>query len=122
MKNIFAYQVLLLLFSLGFVAASCGDDDEPVPADEIAYDHIVVDDIAYKTFADGTAEVTYKIISGKNDYTGYINIPNEFRYKGKFYRVTNIGDAAFTGCSGLTSITIPNSVTSIVIPFRILGK
>ena len=27
--------------------------------------------------------------------------------------VTSIGDGAFRACSGLTSVTIPNSVTSI---------
>ena len=32
------------------------------------------------------------------------------KYKGENYL---IGDYAFSGCSGLTSVTIPNSVTSI---------
>ena len=32
-------------------------------------------------------------------------------YKG--YEVTSIGDGAFSGCSGLTNVTIPNTVTSI---------
>jgi hypothetical protein len=34
-------------------------------------------------------------------------------YQGKMYTVTSIGDFAFEKCSSLTSVTIPNSVTSI---------
>ena len=46
-------------------------------------------------------------------YLGNIVIPDSVTYSGKNYPVTSIGEYAFSGCSGLTSITIPNSVTSI---------
>ena len=46
-------------------------------------------------------------------YSGVVNIPNKVTYNGKTYKVTCIGKEAFYGCSGLTSITIPNSVTLI---------
>ena len=46
-------------------------------------------------------------------YTGTVNIPTSVTYKGKIYSVTSIGGFAFYECSSLTSVTIPNSVTSI---------
>ena len=48
-----------------------------------------------------------------NQYSGDIVIPNVVSYQDVDYNVTCIGNSAFFGCSYLTSVTIPNSVTSI---------
>jgi len=62
-----------------------------------------------------TVAVTYQgsSYSQYNEYTGSVTIPETVTYNGKTYSVTSIGYQAFSGCSGLTSITIGNSVTSI---------
>ena len=51
--------------------------------------------------------------SYSNEYSGAVNIPESVTYNGKTYPVTSIGGSAFYRCSGLTSVTIPSSVTSI---------
>ena len=73
----------------------------------------------YYNIADATNKavaVTYKGSSYyeySNEYTGNIVIPESVAYNGTTYSVTSIGGYAFYGCTGLTSIEIPNSVTSI---------
>ncbi|MDE7346226.1 MAG: leucine-rich repeat domain-containing protein, partial [Muribaculaceae bacterium] len=48
-----------------------------------------------------------------NKYSGDIVIPSSVEYEGQSYPVTLIGHQAFYYCTSLTSVEIPNSVTSI---------
>lgn len=61
-----------------------------------------------------TASVTYTGETySDNSYTGSISIPDSLTYNDIRFVVTSIGQYAFRGCTGLTSVIIPNSVTSI---------
>ena len=83
-----------------------------LPSGAFAYD-FEVNGIYYNASASsGKATVTYRD-ENYNSYSGEITIPTEVNYNGVNYRVTEIGEYAFKGCSGLTSIEIPNSITSI---------
>ena len=81
-----------------------------------AYD-CIVDGIAYNlNKSNNTASVAYfSSVSRKNRdyYKGEVVIPASFDYQESKYSVISIEDFAFRYCSGLTGITIPNSVTSI---------
>ena len=47
-------------------------------------------------------------------YADDVVIPESVKAKdGNDYRITAFGDECFSGCSGLTSITVPSSVTSL---------
>lgn len=93
MKKI-SFLFLLALLSLTASAAS-----------------VEIDGIWYNLIPKGkVAEVTNKP-SGK--YSGAVTIPDAVTYNGDEYTVTVICDDAFYGCSGLTSVSIGNGVTSI---------
>lgn len=65
---------------------------------------------------ENTVGVTYRGSSYdeySNEYSGAVTLPESVTYNGKTYRVTSIGEYAFRDCSRLTSINIPNSITSI---------
>ena len=66
----------------------------------------------YYNFSGDEATVTYRD-NNYNSYSGAIVIPESVTYNSKTYSVTSIGERAFSGCSGLTTITIPESVTNI---------
>jgi len=58
------------------------------------------------------ATVTYKSTS-YNSYSGSVIIPPTVTLGNTTYTVIGIGSRAFYGCSGLTSVVIPSSITSI---------
>ena len=94
-------QLLRLFATLIFVA---------VASLSWAYD-FEVDGIYYNWNGNGVS-VTHKDDSYNSYYNGVI-IPSAVMYAGLYYNVTDIGPNAFSGCSDLTYVSIPNSVTSI---------
>ena len=80
-----------------------------------AYD-CEVDGIYYNlNEEDKTASVTYYgyNLTISAHYSGNVVIPLSISYDSEEYAVTSIDDYAFVWCSGLTGVTIPNSVISI---------
>lgn len=53
------------------------------------------------------------VTSGGTKYQGNIVLPSQVYYNGTTYSVTGIGDRAFENCTGLTYVSIPNSVKII---------
>ena len=99
MKKILKLSILLLALLL--------------PATAAAHDFEV--DGIYYNINGNEAEVTYRgEVSNQydNEYSGSVTIPETVTHNGTTYSVTTIDNDAFSNCSGLTSVTIPNSVTT----------
>ena len=65
--------------------------------------------VEYRLYSDGTRELGCY----SSDLNGDVKLPEKVTYNDENYSVTSIGGGAFYYCTGLTSITIPSSVTSI---------
>lgn len=92
-------------------------------ASSSAYPHdFVVGGIAYDILENGTLSVTHKqggkwdaskTVNSELCYKGIVEIPKNVVYKGKRYRVSEIGRNAFYSCNQLTSVVIPEGVQTI---------
>jgi len=71
---------------------------------------VEIDGIYYEL---NTSSKTAEVVSSPDYYSGTINIPANFVYQGSTYSVIRIGSGTFCDCTGLTSVDIPNNVTSI---------
>ena len=77
----------------------------------LAQTEFIVGNLKYRVDSSNPTEVSV----GKVDNTiTTANIPTTVSYEGTTYNVTCINFSAFTVCTNLTSVTIPNSVTSIL--------
>lgn len=83
----------------------------PMLASAYQYDYDAEIDGIYYNLDSETK--TAEVAEGENRYTGSVTIPSTVTHEGVEYSVTGIGYEAFYNCSGMTSIDIPNSVTSI---------
>ena len=93
-------SIILLLALLGTATPALAHD-------------FMVDGIYYNI--EGTnATVTHRTMPFYgNSYTGDVTIPETVTHNGTTYPVTKIGESAFSGCTGVTSVSIPNSITYI---------
>lgn len=70
----------------------------------------------YYTIRNGYAYVTYQSATTSQNYpnlSGTLSIPSTVVNGGTTYTVKGISDYAFNGCSGITEVTLPNTVTRI---------
>lgn len=126
MKKSLFYFLLLLPLASCLTACNNDDDDE-----QGASTWVVINDDG--TTSNGSTfsvidslnfyldHIKYNIVEphlvvdkyDKKNFSGVANIPPIIIYKGKVYDVTRVWQYAFAGCTGLTSLTLPNSVISL---------
>lgn len=79
-----------------------------------ARSYFVVDGIRYSV-VDESSDVDCEVAYYEDaPYSGDIVIPEKVTFDDRTYTVTRIGGNAFSGCSGLTSVSIPSTVTEIL--------
>ena len=104
MKQISLSILLTLLMSMAGIKAYAYD---------IAVENADGVNIYYNYYNEGKElEVTFLYSDSKNYHVDNVVIPEEVTYMNRTRKVTSIGSDAFK-YSSLTSVTIPNSVTSI---------
>jgi hypothetical protein len=124
MKKTILFSLMLVL-ALGLFSCSCEEIEKLTTSEETTSQGSLKHDESYANYGVEFDDngLHYKIINPNSvllvqhdslrSINGDLVIPSTVTYNEEKYYVVCIDDAAFRGCEGLTSITIPNSVTSI---------
>lgn len=103
-KNMNIMKKFLLLWVLSMVI---------LPLSAVSYDFIE-DGICYKLLSYGNfVEVNCDDTQRISSYEGDIVIPTTVTHNGQEYYVVGIGDYAFYGCGNVTSVKMPETISSI---------
>lgn len=105
-KKLFTF-LFVIVASIGMVCAQNGASSELVYLDSIRITYFPPATFKYDTFL-----VVAPSPFGTK-YAGDIVIPDSVEIEGQKRCVISIANAAFSGCTEVTSVTIPNTVTSI---------
>ena len=120
--------LLFLLLPMGCFFAACGsnddDDDDSNISVVIGDDGKISNGATFSSIDDKnfyldyikySVEEGHLVVAGydRAGFSGVAKIVSRITYKGNTYEVLGIAGRAFSGCTGLTSVTIPSSVTSI---------
>ena len=99
MKKLLLLKTLILLICASFATTAS------------AYD-FYVNGIYYNQYTLSSVEVTYKN-TDYNSYSGSVTVPSSITVNGKTYAVIRIGDHAFDKCTNLTSLTLPEGISTL---------
>ena len=104
-RNLFLTVALLCIVAQGTFADTFRDKE--------GYLYYIFN--ASEDLNNNTAEVTWQYEDSPNNYSGYttVNIPSIVVHNQVNYRVIGIREKAFSFCKTLTSVSIPNTITSI---------
>ena len=109
MKRVNCILLVAILLSLIFcpvIQASAGTTNQ--------YFSKTVNGVSYKFYyMENIDDEVGAFAAQKNSVSGHVDVPSEVAYSGKTYKVTLIDIGAFNGCTNLTSVTIPSTVSII---------
>lgn len=107
--------ILALLMTFGVFSSRAYDFSAVAPSGQTLYYNIRTDGTGVNVvWPNASSTLASETWTGYTKPTGDLTIPSSVTYEGMTYSVVSIGTAFFQ-CTGLTSVTIPNTVTNISV-------